>query len=64
MRRSARLRSVMLRMTKIVPWNCASSAASGAPESETGMVWPLRVAMTDSRVSRPVASRENDSRSP
>ena len=41
----------MLRTTKIVPWNCGSSVAIGEPEQDTGMVWPLRVAITVSRVS-------------
>ena len=41
MRRSARLRSVMLRTTKMVPWNCGSSVAIGEPVIDTGMVWPL-----------------------
>ena len=51
MRRSARLRSVMLRATKMLPWNCGSSLAICEPVSETGMVWPWRVRTTVSRVS-------------
>ncbi len=46
MRRSARLRSVMLRATKMHPWNCGSSLAICEPVKATGIVWPLRVRMT------------------
>ena len=40
MRRSARLRSVMLRATKMQPWKRGSSADITEPESDTGNVWP------------------------
>ena len=49
MRRSARLRSVMLRATKIMPWNCGSSVVICEPVSDTGIVWPWRVCAPRSR---------------
>ncbi len=57
MRRSARLRSVMLRATKMLPWNCGSSLSMREPVNDTGIVCPLRVRTTVSRVSCAACSR-------
>ena len=63
MRRSARLRSVMLRATKMLPWNCGSSLSMREPVKDTGMVCPVRVRTTVSRVSCAACSRSKSSRS-
>ena len=51
MRRSARLRSVMLRATKMQPWKRGSSALMTEPDSETGIVWPDFVRIVSSSTS-------------
>ena len=63
MRRSARLRSVMLRATKMLPWNCGSSLSMREPANDTGMVCPERVRTTVSRVSCAACSRSKSARS-
>ena len=63
MRRSARLRSVTLRTTKMVPWYCGSSVVICEPVIATGMVWPWRVLTTVSRVSEEARSMSNSPRS-
>ncbi len=51
MRRSARLRSVMLRATKMQPWKRGSSADITEPDSDTGIVWPDCVRIVSSSTS-------------
>ena len=63
MRRSARLRSVMLRATKMQPWKRGSSALMTEPDSETGMVWPACVRMVSSSTSFVACSMLNVGRS-
>ena len=63
MRRSARLRSVMLRATKMLPWNCGSSLSIAEPVNDTGMVWPARVRTTVSRVSWAACASSKSARS-
>jgi hypothetical protein len=60
---AARLRSVMLRATKMLPWNCGSSLSILEPVSDTGMVCAPRVRTTVSRVSCAACSRSKPSRS-
>ena len=47
----------MLRATKMLPWNCGSSLSMREPVRDTGMVWPVRVRTTVSRVSCAACSR-------
>ncbi len=59
MRRSARLRSVMSRSTKIWPWNAGSGLEIDEALTDTGMVWPRAVPTTVSPGSPSTRSTEN-----